>query len=276
MLKILKKIQFKSSENKMRHLANTQVAIKYYKSKNNNLDFLLKKRFNWMNNFIKASDIGIEVGSGVGFSKDYIKNKNFKISDISFDSHLDYKNIDAQNTGFTDESFDFVIASNMVHHVPYPIKFFKEMNRILKKDGKLIIFEPYCSILLQLVTIIMKHEGFDFTINPWDNKIPKSNESDAWHGNIAVSNLIFDDKKMFSNQLGDYFNIEYEKLTECFIFLNSGGVTSKTFCIPLNNFFLKLLSKIDDILVRFMPNIFCLGRRVVLKKIIKKIKKVEN
>ena len=43
---------------------------------------------------------------------------------------------------------------------------------------------------------------------------------------------------MFSNQLGDYFNIEYEKLTECFIFLNSGGVTSKTFCIPLNNFFL--------------------------------------
>ena len=27
----------------MKHLANTQVAIKYYKSKNNNLDFLLKK-----------------------------------------------------------------------------------------------------------------------------------------------------------------------------------------------------------------------------------------
>ena len=37
-----------------------------------------------------------------------------------------------------------------------------------------------------------------------------------------------------------------------------------------------VLSNIDDILVRFMPNIFCLGRRVVLKKIIKKIKKVEN
>ena len=126
MFKILKKIQFKSSENKMKHLANTQVAIKYYKSKNNNLDFLLKKRFNWMNNFIKVNDFGIEVGSGVGFSKDYIKNKNFKISDISSEDHLDYKNIDAQNTGFADESFDFVIASNMVHHVPYPIKFLRK------------------------------------------------------------------------------------------------------------------------------------------------------
>jgi len=269
--KILKKIQFKSSDNKMRHLANTQIAIKYYKSKNKNLDFLLKKRFDWMNNFINENDVGIEVGSGVGFSKDFIKNKNLKISDINSDDHLDFKDIDAQSTGFADESFNFVIASNMVHHVPYPIKFFKEMYRILKKDGKLIIFEPYCSVLLQLVTIIMKHEGFDFTVNPWDNKIPKSSESDAWHGNIAVSNLIFDDKKMFNNQLGNYFKIEYEKLTECFIFLNSGGVTSKTFYIPLNNFFLKLLSKTDDILVKFMPNIFCLGRRLVLKKNYKSI-----
>ena len=136
MFKILKKIQFKSSDNKMKHLANTQIAIKYYKSKNKNLDFLLKKRFDWMNNFINENDLGIEVGSGVGFSKDYIKNKNFKISDISSEDHLDYKNIDAQSTGFADESFDFVIASNMVHHVPYPIKFFKEMYRILKKDGE--------------------------------------------------------------------------------------------------------------------------------------------
>ena len=266
MMRIFDKIQFKSSQNMMKHVADIRAAIEYYKSKNNNLDFLLRERFNWMNDFINPSDLGLEVGSGVGFSKDYIKNKNFKISDISSDEHLDYKNIDAQNTNFPEESFDFIIASNMVHHIPYPIKFFKEMNRILKDDGKLIIFEPYCSVLLQLVTIIMRHEGFDFTVNPWDNKIPKSSESDAWHGNIAVSNLIFDNKKIFNNQLGNYFKIEYEKLTECFIFLNSGGVTSKTFFIPLNNLFLKFLSKVDDILVSLMPKIFCLGRRIVLKK----------
>ena len=28
-----------------------------------------------MNNFINENDIGIEVGSGAGFSKDFIKNK---------------------------------------------------------------------------------------------------------------------------------------------------------------------------------------------------------
>ena len=56
---------------------------------------------------------------------------------MSDDLHLAYKNIDAQNTKFQNESFDYVISSNMIHHIPYPIKFFREMNRILKKKWKI-------------------------------------------------------------------------------------------------------------------------------------------
>ena len=140
----------------------------------------------------------------------------------------------------------------MIHHIPFPIKFFQEMNRILKKDGRLIIFESYCSVVFQLATIIMKHEGFDFTLDVWDEKNPKSDEKNAWHGNIAVPHLIF--------------KVNYEKLTECLIFLNSGGVTSKTKCIPMNSFFLNILHVIDKILVKIFPSIFCMGRRIVLIK----------
>ena len=267
MLKIFRKIQFSNNENRMKSIADTKIARElYYSSKSKNVKFLLNERFSWMNDFIQDEDTGIEVGSGAGFSKDFIKNKNFKLTDIGEDDHLDFKNIDAQSTGFESESFDYVIASNMIHHIPFPIKFFKEMNRIIKKGGKLIIFESYCSLVFQLATIIMKHEGFDFTLDVWDEKNPKSDEKNAWHGNIAVPHLIFDDKSKFEKNLGKYFKIEYEKLTECFIFLNSGGVTSKTKCIPLNNFFLNLLNKIDRILVKLFPKIFCMGRRIVLKK----------
>ena len=268
MIKIFRKIQFSHNENRMKSIADTKIARElYYSSKSKNVKFLLNERFSWMNDFIQDEDTGIEVGSGAGFSKDFIKNKNFKLTDIGEDDHLDFKNIDAQSTGFNSESFDYVIASNMIHHIPFPIKFFKEMNRIIKKGGKLIIFESYCSLIFQLATIIMKHEGFDFTLDVWDEKNPKSDEKNAWHGNIAVPHLIFDDKAKFEKNLGKYFKIEYEKLTECFIFLNSGGVTSKTKCIPLNNFFLNLLNKIDKILVKLFPKIFCMGRRIVLKKI---------
>ena len=154
----------------------------------------------------------------------------------------------------------------MIHHIPYPMKFFKEINRILKKNGKLIIFEPYCSVLLQLATTIMKHEGFDFTVNVWDEKKPKSDEEDLWAGNIAVSNLIFDDKKNFSKHLGSYFKIKHEKLVECLIFFNSGGVTSKTFYIPLNFFFLKIIKYLDKFLTLIFPKLFALGYKIVLEK----------
>ncbi len=268
MIKIFRKIQFSHNENRMKSIADTKIARElYYSSKSKNVKFLLNERFSWMNDFIQDEDTGIEVGSGAGFSKDFIKNKNFKLTDIGEDDHLDFKKIDAQSTGFEGESFDYVIASNMIHHIPFPIKFFKEMNRIIKKGGKLIIFESYCSLVFQLATIIMKHEGFDFTLDVWDEKNPKSDEKNAWHGNIAVPHLIFDDKAKFEKNLGKYFKIEYEKLTECFIFLNSGGVTSKTKRIPLNNFFLNLLNKIDRMLVKLFPKIFCMGRRIVLKKI---------
>ncbi len=268
MFKIFKKVQFSSEENKMNSIANTKIARDlYYSSNNENVKFLLEKRFSWMNSFINDSDMGIEVGSGAGFTKDFIKNKNFKLTDLGNDEHLDIKNIDAQNTCFEDETYDYVIASNMIHHIPYPMKFFKEMNRILKKNGKLIIFESHCSIIFQIATTIMKHEGFDFTLNVWDEKIPKSDEKNAWHGNIAVPHLIFDDKEGYNTYLGNLFKIEHDKLTECFIFLNSGGVTSKTKCIPMNKFFLNILDFIDRILVKLFPNIFCMGRRIVLRKI---------
>ena len=268
MLKISKKIQFSTNENKMSSIANTEIARDlYYSAKYSNVKFLLEKRFSWMNNFINNEDIGIEVGSVAGFTKDFIQNENFKLTDIGSDKHLDFKNIDAQNTGFKNESFDYVIASNMIHHIPFPIKFFREMNRILKKKGKLIIFESHCSIIFQVATAIMKHEGFDFTLNVWDEENPKSDENDAWHGNIAVPHLIFDDKDGFKDHLGNLFKIEYDKFTECLIFLNSGGVTSKTKCIPMNRFFLNILHFVDKILVKFFPNIFCMGRRIVLKKV---------
>ncbi len=267
MIKFFKKVQFSIEENRMKSIANTKIAREmYFSSKSQNLRYLLSTRFTWMNEFINKDDIGIEVGSGAGFSKEFIKNKNFKLTDLGDDNHLDFKNIDAQNTGFENDSFNYVIASNMIHHIPFPIKFFKEMNRILKKNGKLIIFESYCSLIFQLATIIMKHEGFDFTLNVWDEKNPKSDEKNAWHGNIAVPHLIFDDKKKFDENLGKFFKIKHEKLTECLIFLNSGGVTSKTRCIPMNNFFLKILNSIDNLLVKSLPSIFCMGRRIVLLK----------
>lgn len=265
MFKIKSKIKFKHSENRMKNEGDVSSSILEFK-KNKNLFNLLNERYLWMNNFIKENDFGIEVGAAGGFTKNFINCKNFKISDFSNHEHLDYKNIDAQNTGFEDEKFDFIISSNMIHHLPYPIKFFNEMHRILKKGGKLIIFDAHCSIVLQLVLILMRHEGFDFTKNVWSEDQPATDKEDLWSGNSAIPYLIFNDKKKFYDNLGEKFEIKYEKICECLLFLNSGGVTSKTFYIPLNSFFLKIVISLDKLLSFLAPSFFSLAYKIVLER----------
>ena len=154
----------------------------------------------------------------------------------------------------------------MIHHLPFPQKYFNEMHRILKKGGKLIIFDAHCSVLLQLVLIIMKHEGFDFTKNVWSLKEASTDDKNLWSGNSAIPYLIFNDKKTLNEKLGSKFNLSHIQLCECLLFLNSGGVTSKTFYIPLNLFFLRIVKYIDKVLSFLFPTFFSLAYKVVLEK----------
>ena len=141
------------------------------------------------------------------------------------------------------------------------------MHRILKKGGKLIIHEAYLSVLLQLILIIMKHEGFDWTKNIWNESIPAIDDEDLWSGNNATPHLVFDDIDAFNKNLGSYFKIEHDKILHELSYLNSGGVCSKTFYIPLNYFVLNILDKIYYFLSKPFPKIFAIGRRLVLRKI---------
>lgn len=239
----------------------------FLKEKNKNLHFLLEQRFNWMNFFIKKDWKGIEFGSGAGLSQFFIDSKNLKISDYESYKFLDFKNKNAEKTGFKKNSFNFIIACNMIHHLKSPLKFFDEMHRILKRGGKLIIFEPNGSFLYKLVLKITKHEFFDENIDIWNKKKNTKNKNDPWIGNNAIPDLIFENKENFRKNLGNKFKIIFEQKTEFLIFFNSGGVYFKSFYIPLNYFLLKIIFFLDNLLIFFFPSIFALGRRVVLEKI---------
>ena len=219
-IKISKKLKFSIKEDKMKRVINSTKVLKDLKN-NKNLYFLIKNRFGWINDFIELNKSGIEVGAAAGFSKMFTKNKSILITDFCNDNHLDIKNLDAQKTNLKNESFDYIIASNMIHHVPYPVKFFYEMHRILKKNGKLIIFEPNSSLLFQIIALITKHEGFDFTVDPWSLEKPIVDENHLWAGNMAASNLIFDNKILFNEKLGNKFLMIHHKYAECLTFINS-------------------------------------------------------
>jgi len=254
-------------ENRMKHEGDVVNARKLFLQNNNlNLRFLLENRYQWMNKYINIVDKGIEVGGGTGISKYFIKSKNYKVTDFSSHKWLDIKNVDALKTPFKANSFDFVVSSNMIHHIPYPMKFFQEMFRILKPGGFLLIQEINASLFMRLALRLMRHEGYSFELNVFNPNVICTDPNDLWSANCAIPNLLFDDKNKFESKVSE-FKIVRSSFSELFLFLNSGGVIAKTFYIPLPRVLLQLIKLIDDFLINFAPKIFALQRQIVLQKV---------
>lgn len=236
----------------------------YFKNRSPNLTYLLHQRYSWMNSFLNGREKVIEVGSGSGFAKEFIRNKNLKLTDVKKYEWIDLE-VDALDTPFENETIDVVIATNMIHHLARPLAFLKEMARILKPNGYLLIHEVHNSLLMKIILIITRHEGWSYEDNVFDINTLSCDPDDPWSANCAVPFLLFHDPKKFETHLKE-FKVLKNELCEGLIFPLSGGVTAKikTFRLPLS--LLKTVDRLDQILIKLWPDIFALGRRVVLQK----------
>lgn len=70
------------------------------------------------------------------------KNVEKALSLYPFNNHKGVVG-DAFNLPFEDESFDCVIASEVIEHVPNPEAFVRSLFRVVKKGGALILSTPY-------------------------------------------------------------------------------------------------------------------------------------
>ena len=69
-----KKTNFLQKNNFMRNEGNIIAAREYFfEKKNKNLYCLLKNRYGWMNDYINNNDEVIELGSGPGLSKQFLR-----------------------------------------------------------------------------------------------------------------------------------------------------------------------------------------------------------
>jgi ubiquinone/menaquinone biosynthesis C-methylase UbiE len=96
------------------------------------------------------------VGVGTGADLEQINYKELNVTAIDFsddmlkrarakykDSTIHFLKMDAQNMSFGDNHFDVVIGSLVLSVVPDADKCLKEMSRVLKPNGEMIIFDKF-------------------------------------------------------------------------------------------------------------------------------------
>lgn len=231
-----------------------------------NIDFIINKRYSFIKKYIDKNERGVEFGAGAGLSKIFLKEYNIIVTDFCDSEWLDIKNIDAQSSDFDDCSYDYIIMSNVLHHLDKPKLFFNESNRILKKGGRIIIIEPFSSILFKLLLKIKKHEQINYNIHPLSDcySLKEIAISDA-DGNNAVGEMLFSDTNDFQNFYPD-FEIIHKSFEECFVFINSGGQYVRSPYVPMPSFLLKFMDITDKVLIFLWKKMFALGLYIVIKK----------
>lgn len=96
------------------------------------------------------------VGIGTGADLELINYVDYDITAIDYSpdmlakaqhkfehSSINFLEMDAQKMSFADESFDYIVASLILSVVPNENKCFEEMIRVLKKDGRILIFDKF-------------------------------------------------------------------------------------------------------------------------------------
>ena len=229
-----------------------------------NLELLLNQRYEWMNEFIRPTDVVVEFGCGAGFARLFVKSRSLILTDYVRNDWVDLQT-DAMAPSFRDGSIDVIICSHMVHHMASPVTFFEKVHPILRTGGRIIIQDLNTALLLRLLLRMMRHEGWSYEIDVFDKDAVTNDPDDPWSANCAIPELMFESAAEFEARVPG-FRVVKNDLNECLLFPLSGGVISKTAVPELPASLLQGIRWLDRKLVRAVPSVFALGRSVVLEK----------
>ena len=201
----------------------------------------------------------VELGSGIGAIKHIIPQC---VCTEMFDNEYVDRVENAYNLSFKDGEVTNLILFDVFHHIRYPGVAIKECNRVLGKNGRLIIFEPCLSVLGWLVYGLFHDEsvGYNKTIewNLPDGFIANADNYYAEQGNAM---RVFGTND-YAHQLKQWNVVVYIRLA-AISYVASGGFT-KPQLYPTTLFsFMKRIDRFGS----FFPRLFATRLLVVLEKI---------
>jgi len=237
---------------------------RFFARHHSNLRFLIRQRYEWMNTWLSDGDQVVELGAGPGLSREFIRAGRLEVTDVLDNPWLD-RRVDAMELPYAPGSLDAVICSHMIHHVPRPVALIRSIQAVLKPGGLILINESHASLCHRLLMWAMRHEGWSFDVDVYDESAWTKQRADPLAGNNAVAALLFDDPARFQAAFPG-LTVAQDKYTEMLVFLLSGGVGGQVFTVELPEVVLRTVARVDQLLTRGLPGVFALARQIVLVK----------
>jgi SAM-dependent methyltransferase len=237
---------------------------RFHRRPHSNLRFLVRERYAWMQPYLAGRQRVVELGAGPGLSRDVLDAPGLEITDVLDNPWLD-RRVDAMDLPYAPGSLDAVICSHMIHHVASPVALISGIGRALKPGGLLLVNESTASLCHRFVMWAMRHEGWSYDVDVFDDAARAKESFDPLAGNNAVADLLFADHARFEAAFPG-LTVTRDEFTEIFLFLLSGGVGGQVFTVELPEWGLLAVRGLDRVLTSALPGVFAFTRRLVLVK----------
>ena len=218
--------------------------------------------YGWYQKIIKDLIPGktVELGSGSGNFKEY--KPDIISSDINPQPWLDMT-FDAHQMPFKNGELSNVIMIDVFHHLQNPLNFLNEAHRVLKREGRIIMLEPFPSPFSLFIYRRFHPEPFIFNIDYFSKNFKSQNKT-PWESNQAIPYLFFfKHRTKFENIFNKKLKIIKSEKLSFLLYPLSGGFENKQL-IP--NCFIPIIALAEKLLIP-LKNFLAFRYYITLEKI---------
>ena len=143
----------------------------------------------------------VEIGSGPGFAREALPE--LRLSDIVRAPWHDYEIDAAARLPFAEGALGALVLFDVLHHLASPVRFFEEAARVLAPGGRVVLCEPYVSLLSYPIYRWLHEESLSMDVDPFaevvlsataprDGATPDAARGkDPFDSNQAIPTLMF-------------------------------------------------------------------------------------
>lgn len=201
----------------------------------------------------------VELGSGIGQIKEILPN--CITTDMFPNERIDQVE-SVYNLSFDNNELSNIIMLHVFHHLRYPGTALHELRRVMKLGGRVIILDPYISLLGRLVYGPLHHEpiGMNDKIE-WNASVEFSAEDDSYYAAQGNATRVFW-RNEFTSEPKGWKRVAVKRYS-AIPYILSGGYSKPQMYPNWGLGVMRMIEKLCDL----MPGIFGTCLLVVLEKI---------